>query len=131
MFFFVQNLFIIRKLVALIEQLKTSASERPEAEDGAVGGDGIIYQFNYRPELAKLQQTARLAELEGRLHRLETVLGATDDKLARLASGNKKGELIFFINLFLIVFAFRKFTRDSRTFICNCKLVGFCTIRSY
>lgn len=77
--------------MALIEQLKTTAADQPESESGT-STDGIVYQFNYKPELARLQQTARLAELESRLHRLEAVLGATDDKLARLASGNKKGE---------------------------------------
>lgn len=81
-----------RKLVALIEQFKSTASEKPESE-GSTDDNGIVYQLNYRPELARLEQTARLAELESRLHRLETVLGATDDKLARLAAGNKKGGL--------------------------------------
>lgn len=78
-------------MVALIEQLKTSGSEQPESESTTEDGS-VVYQFNYRPELTKLQQTARLSELESRLHRLETILGATDDKLARLASGNKKGK---------------------------------------
>lgn len=77
--------------MSLIEQLKTTASEQPES---AGEDSGIVYQFNYRPELARLQQTARLSELESRLHHLETILGATDDKLARLASGNKKESLL-------------------------------------
>lgn len=81
-------------MVSLIEQLKTTASEEAESEGDHGEDSGIIYQFNYRPELARLQQTARLSELESRLHHLETILGATDDKLTRLASGNKKESLL-------------------------------------
>lgn len=88
--------FFLRKLVSLIEQFKTNADEQPESEGGA--DSGIVYQFNYRPELAKLQRSARLAEFESRLHRLEAVLGASDDKLARLASGNKKGKILLLVH---------------------------------
>ncbi|XP_066145248.1 dynactin subunit 2 [Euwallacea fornicatus] len=83
----------IKKLLSQLEQFKQKVNEQPES-NSKQGGDNIIYQFKYRPEQAKLQQTARLAELEGRLHRLESVLGASSDKLARLATATNKGCLM-------------------------------------
>lgn len=87
--------------MSLIDRLKSAATEQPESEN-STEETGIVYQFSYRPELSKLQQTARMAELESRLHRLETVLGATDDKLIRLASGNKKGEKLSYCFFILV-----------------------------
>lgn len=85
------NNYIYRKLLAQLEQFKKGASDQPESER-STDSSGIVYQFKYRPETARLEQTARLSELESRLHRLENILGATDEKLARLASGSKKGK---------------------------------------
>lgn len=84
-------IFIYRKLLSQIEQFKLSASEKPESET-STDESGIVYQFSYRPERARLEQMARLSELESRLHRLENILGATDEKLSRLTSGTKKGQ---------------------------------------
>lgn len=77
-------------MLSQIEQFKQSSRDKPESES-ASDDSGIVYQFKYRPESARLEQTARVAELESRIHRLENILGATDEKLSRLASGNKKG----------------------------------------
>lgn len=82
---------ISRKLLSQIEQFKSNACEKPESECSPDESSGIVYQFSYRPEHARLEQTARLSELEARLHRLENVLGATDEKLSRLTTGTKKG----------------------------------------
>lgn len=76
--------------MSLIEQFKLDGHEKSESESAT--DEGIIYQFKYRPEQARLEQTARLSEMESRLHQLEIILGSSDDKLARLASGNKKGK---------------------------------------
>ncbi|XP_066260880.1 dynactin subunit 2 [Euwallacea similis] len=83
----------IKKLLAQLEQFKQKVNKQLES-NSKEGGENIVYQFKYRPEQAKLQQTARLAELEGRLHRLESVLGASSDKLARLATATNKGSLM-------------------------------------
>lgn len=80
-----------RKLLSQLEQFKNKINEKPEAETNATE-DSIIYQFKYRPEQAKLQQTARVAELESRLHKLESVLGASSDKLSRLTTATNKGK---------------------------------------
>lgn len=83
----------IKKLMSQIEQFKINAKEQPESQ--AAGDEsGILFQLNYRPEQARLQQTGRVAELEGRIRRLEHVLGSTDDKLARLTAATSKGSLL-------------------------------------
>lgn len=82
----------IKKLLSQLEQFKASAHEKPESQTQE--GSGIVYQLNYRPDQVKLAQTARITELESRLHRLESVLGASDEKLARLSSATTKGTLL-------------------------------------
>lgn len=76
-----------------MEQFKANLSEKPESQS-SLEENGIVYQFNYRPEQARLEQTARVSELEGRLHRLEKVIGASDEKLSRLSSVTSKGSLL-------------------------------------
>lgn len=83
----------IKKLLAQLEQFKQNINEKPESQT-QTPQDSIIYQFNYRPEQTKLKQTARVAELESRLHRLEAVLGASSDKLSRLTTATNKGSLL-------------------------------------
>jgi hypothetical protein len=41
----------------------------------------VTYELMYRPEQAHLIQVSRVADLEHRLHKMETVLGATSDKM--------------------------------------------------
>lgn len=79
--------------MAQLEQFKANIKEKPEAQAEA-DSSGVVYQFSYRPEQAKLAQTARVAELESRLNRLENVLGSSSDKLARLTSATSKGKLL-------------------------------------
>lgn len=83
--------FIFRKLLSQLEQYKASIHEKPESE-AASDTSGIVYQFNYRPEQARLAQTTRVADLESRLHRLESVLGTSSDKLSRLTAATSKGK---------------------------------------
>ncbi|XP_063238042.1 dynactin subunit 2 [Bacillus rossius redtenbacheri] len=81
----------LKKVLSLIDGLKeeggAGAGQRPGSEAKAKAGDeGVVtYQLSYRPQHARLSQSARLAELEQKLHRLETVVGAAPDKLARLS----------------------------------------------
>lgn len=74
-----------------IEQYKAAIKEKPEAQLGA-DESGIVYQFTYKPEQANLAQTTRIAELETRLHKLESVLGTSSDKLSRLMGAVSKGK---------------------------------------
>ncbi|XP_060528059.1 dynactin subunit 2 isoform X2 [Cylas formicarius] len=83
----------IQKLLSQLEQFKQGINEKPESQ-AQCDEDSITYQFTYRPERARLQQTARISELEGRLHRLETVLGASSNELSRLSDATNKGSLL-------------------------------------
>ncbi|KAJ8917754.1 hypothetical protein NQ315_005205 [Exocentrus adspersus] len=83
----------IKKLMSLIEQYKVAVKEKPESQKEH-DDSGIIYQFTYKPEQASLAQTTRVAELEARLHRLESVLGTSSEKLSRLTSATTKGTLL-------------------------------------
>ncbi|KAG5878365.1 hypothetical protein JTB14_008725 [Gonioctena quinquepunctata] len=83
----------IKKLLSQLEQFKEGINEKPESEAES-NESGIVYQFSYRPEQARLAQTTRIAELESRLHRLEDVLGSSSDKLSRLTALTSKGSLL-------------------------------------
>lgn len=75
-----------------IEQYKAAIKEKPESQVES-DDSGIVYQFTYKPEQTSLAQTTRIAELETRLHKLESVLGASSDKLSRLTTAVSKGKL--------------------------------------
>lgn len=83
----------IKKLLSQIELYRTAIYEKPESQ-AETDLENIVYQFAFKPGQASLSQTARLSELEARLTRLETILGASNDKLARLTSANSKGSLL-------------------------------------
>jgi hypothetical protein len=56
-------------------------------EPGVAGQSGTVtYELTYRPEQAHLIQVSRVADLEQRLHELETILGATSDKMVQSPS---------------------------------------------
>lgn len=81
--------------MAQLESFKKASVEAPE---GQAQGEGVTFQLNYRPEKIKLQQTARVADLEMRLHRLESVLGTKGDKLTRLTSATEKSGFSIIFN---------------------------------
>ncbi|KAF5272957.1 hypothetical protein FQA39_LY18775 [Lamprigera yunnana] len=83
---------VLRKLLCQLEQFKAATKDAPESETPS-DDNAIVYQLNYKPEQARFTQTNRLAELEHRLHRLESVLGASNDKLSRLAFMTTKNNL--------------------------------------
>lgn len=83
----------LKKLMSQIEQYKAAIKEKPESQVES-DDSGIVYQFTYKPEQASLAQTTRIAELETRLHKLESVLGASSDKLSRLTTAVSKGSLL-------------------------------------
>jgi len=59
---------------------------KPAAATGAAAADGdhVTYQLYYRPEQAKFSNTARVAELEQRLERLESLMGNSPEKITAL-----------------------------------------------
>ncbi|KAK9877061.1 hypothetical protein WA026_016087 [Henosepilachna vigintioctopunctata] len=85
--------FLLKQLESQLETFSMISKEKPESQDQS-DESGIIYQINYRPELARLKQTSRIAELETRIHHLESVLGASNEQLNRLAAGTSKGSLL-------------------------------------
>lgn len=82
----------IKKLIARLETYEkktekgadTSAKKKQVAPSSAQ--DAITYELRYRPEQARLHQTSRIAELEQRLHKLESILGTSNETMARLGS---------------------------------------------
>lgn len=79
--------------MAKIEQFKSNIKEKVESTS-QLEDSGIVYQLNYRPDQARLQQLARVSELESRIHRLENVLGASDEKLLKLTNSTTKDSLL-------------------------------------
>lgn len=83
----------VKKLLCQLEQFKASINEAPESHTQS-DDNAIAYHLYYKPEQARFAHTNRLAELEHRLHRLETVLGASSEKLSRLSSMTSKSNLL-------------------------------------
>ncbi|KAK3930173.1 Dynactin subunit 2 [Frankliniella fusca] len=82
----------IKKLFAHFETYKqkstkpTSVSSKQKTAPAVSGGDGLQYQLRYRPEQSQLQQTSRVTDLEQRLNKLESILGTSNENMARLGS---------------------------------------------
>jgi len=72
-----------RKLLAQIDLSKTAASSGKDAPGAKSSGGNTAtsYELLFKPEQIKLQQTARVAQLEQRLHSLETAVGDIPNKL--------------------------------------------------
>lgn len=81
-----------RKLFAQLESFKPSGtpshkSGKIKPEHGVAGqSSAVTYELTYRPEQAHLIQVSHVADLEHRLHKLETVLGATSEKMVQSSS---------------------------------------------
>ncbi|XP_017781946.1 PREDICTED: dynactin subunit 2 [Nicrophorus vespilloides] len=84
----------IKKLLSQLEAFKMSVGEKAESDESTTTEDGITFKLNYRPDKVKLEQTGRVTELEKRLHRLENVLGASNDNLVRLTQATSKKGLL-------------------------------------
>ncbi|XP_064647271.1 dynactin subunit 2-like [Lineus longissimus] len=67
---------------------KGKSPERP------AGGDQITYELFYKPEQAKFANTARMADLEQRLERLEAVIGQNPEKLSSLTKDAANKSLV-------------------------------------
>jgi hypothetical protein len=81
-----------RKLFAQLESFKRSGT--PSHKSGKVKPERdvpeqsstVTYELTYRPEQAHLIQVSHIADLEHRLHKLETILGATSEKMVQTSS---------------------------------------------
>ncbi|XP_059469995.1 dynactin subunit 2 [Neocloeon triangulifer] len=78
----------LRKLLAQIELTKSAPVEgkKPGGDTKLSSKAPASYELLFKPEQMKLQQTARVAQLEQRLHALETSVGDVPNKLSRLSS---------------------------------------------
>lgn len=90
----------LRKLFAQLESFKLSGtpshkSGKVKPEHGVPGQSSTVtYELTYRPEQAHLIQVSHVADLEHRLHMLETILGATSEKMARLSLDTQHKSLV-------------------------------------
>ncbi|XP_074658882.1 dynactin subunit 2-like [Tubulanus polymorphus] len=57
------------------------------AAGNQAAGDHITYELFYKPEQAKFAHTARMADLEQRLERMEAVIGNNPEALSAVTSG--------------------------------------------
>ncbi|XP_012270455.1 dynactin subunit 2 [Orussus abietinus] len=93
-----------KHLVALIESFKTggkvnegveaSISQSTDAKVESTEPGILKYQMMYLPEKARMQEVARIAQLEQRLGRLENVIGVNNEKLAKFTQTFKSQGLI-------------------------------------
>ncbi|PSN43744.1 Dynactin subunit 2, partial [Blattella germanica] len=91
----------LRRLFSQLESFKEggiSSSDKTgkgKADSGDSGKSGVItYELAYRPEHAHLTQVSRVADLENRLHKLETTVGTSSDKMARLSLDTQHKSLL-------------------------------------
>lgn len=89
--------------MAQLQKFKTNALDKPESQTSE---SGLIFQLNYHPEHAKLAQTSRVTDLEQRIRKLETVLGANSDKLSRLSNATSKSKYSKYLICFNIIIIF-------------------------
>ncbi|KAL0268267.1 UNVERIFIED_CONTAM: hypothetical protein PYX00_010278 [Menopon gallinae] len=76
----------LKKLISKLESLKESSDTTKKSKGGKEEvGDGMLtYQLKTFPAQNKFIQTTRLASLEQRLNKLETVIGSSPENLNRL-----------------------------------------------
>lgn len=77
-------LYCHRKLLSQLEQFQGSRGKGAKVPKGEDGNNVINFQLTQRPGHAQLAHTARLAELEQRLARIEQTVGATPAKMVRI-----------------------------------------------
>ncbi|KAF6209592.1 hypothetical protein GE061_015340 [Apolygus lucorum] len=84
----------IKKMLTDLDKLGGGdASPRPSGGGEVVrGGQSceVKYQVLSRPQQAQLAQAARIAELEARIHKLNSLVSAAPDTLRRLGGGSDK-----------------------------------------
>ncbi|XP_057321504.1 dynactin subunit 2 [Microplitis mediator] len=90
----------LKQLELQIEQFKNVGTVDKPGVKGLGQGDSVPptgtlkYEMVYLPERSRMQETARVAQLEHRLARLEGVVGTSDDKLAKFTQNLKSQGVI-------------------------------------
>jgi len=74
----------------------SKSSSESKMDDSAESGV-LKYQMMYLPEKARMQEAARIAQLEQRLCCLENLIGTSNDKLSKFS---QVGFIILFISLY-------------------------------
>ena len=99
-----------RKLLSKLEQLKDSGKDEKssgKSKKDEKPSDLITYHLQTFPAQNKFIQTARLASLEQRINKLESVLGTTPDNLVIIFfSFFKIKEKFYFVFFYFINFQF-------------------------
>lgn len=101
-----------KRLMSEVDQFKAKDTKSPTAKSKpaavataatttAVAGDPdhVAYQLFYRPEQTKFDNSARVADLEQRLDRLETLLGTAPNKVTPLTSELASQSLLSAVSL--------------------------------
>ncbi|XP_011169603.1 dynactin subunit 2 [Solenopsis invicta] len=84
---------ILKQLVSQIELFKQTSVPPSKSEDNKTDESvepGVLkYQMMYLPEKARMQEAARVAQLEQRLCCLENIIGTSNDKLSKFSQNLK------------------------------------------
>ncbi|KAF7988963.1 hypothetical protein HCN44_007273 [Aphidius gifuensis] len=87
----------LKQLKSQIEQFKHAGikdnnnekNEKPEVINDNCQNGVMKYEMLYLPEKSRMQEVARVAQLEQRLAKLENLLGSSDEKLAKFTQNLK------------------------------------------
>lgn len=73
--------------IELFKQTSVPSSKLSESKktDESVESGVLKYQMMYLPEKARMQEAARIAQLEQRLCCLENIIGTSNDKLSKFS----------------------------------------------
>ncbi|TGZ55722.1 dynactin subunit 2 [Temnothorax longispinosus] len=85
---------ILRQLISQIELFKQTSVPLSKSSESKKTGEsvepGVLkYQMMYLPEKARMQEAARIAQLEQRLCCLENIIGTSNDKLSKFSQNLK------------------------------------------
>ncbi|GFO25545.1 dynactin subunit 2 [Plakobranchus ocellatus] len=83
-----------KRLLTEVENFKPSTGEGKAKTQSSGGKDHVLYELYYRPEQAQFTKNAKIASLEERLERLESVVGKNLDKTTVLTVDTENKSLI-------------------------------------
>jgi len=100
--------------IELFKQTSVVPSSKSENKtDDSIESGVLKYQMMYLPEKARMQEAARVAQLEQRLCCLENLIGTSNDKLSKfsqvgLVISLTSMLLMYVLNRFFIYFPFHR-----------------------
>lgn len=84
-----------KKLMVKLDNLsQIGMPDVPEKAEISKGNATMLYQLNFKPQQARLSQSSKLADLDQRLHNLESVVGATPEKMTSLMQDTHQSGLL-------------------------------------